>query len=288
MSIVWFYALGSVALISCISLVGAFTLSRDERWLENRVGDLVSMAAGVLLGSAVVHLLPEAFERLGNGLRLPLYFLAGFVGFFFLERYLWAHHHGLEGEPPHPLGGHHHGGHHETHTHAAAVGTGVGTGDAGDTPVHPLVTLNLIGDGIHNFIDGMLIAAAFLIDPGLGVVTAVAIMLHELPQEIGDFAVLVHGGLSPKRALFFNFLSASMALGGAFLALMIGTRVEGFVEVLIPVAAGNFLYVAAADLIPELHRSHSKGGVRHIIIFLLGLGIMIALRVLWRTFGVEV
>lgn len=274
---IWIYALGSVALISTVSLAGALTLVRDTSWLERRVGDLVSMAAGVLLGGAVIHLLPHGFERLGGGLELPLYFLLGFVGFFFLERYLWAHHHGVDGGHDHSL--HAHGHHLRAHTDSDA--------EEGEEPghVHPVIVLNLLGDGIHNFIDGMLIAAAYIVDPGLGVVTAVAVLLHEVPQEIGDFAILVQGGLRPRKALLFNFISATMALAGAALALTIGARSVGFADVLIPVAAGNFLYIAAADLIPELHRSHRDGGFRHLVIFLAALGVMIALRVVLGSAG---
>jgi zinc and cadmium transporter len=236
--------------------VGLVTLSRREAVLQRRLPLLVSLAAGVLLGGAVLHLLPEAVEALGPGLRLPLLFLAGFLSFFVLERYLWFHHHGPAGERP-------------------------GHGLEVDCPhPHPVVVMNLVGDAVHNLIDGMAIGAAYLIDPGAGVATTLAIALHEIPQEIGDFAVLVHGGLGVRRALFLNLASALVAVVGTVVALVLGQLVDGFAAMLLPVTAGSFLYIAAADLIPEIHRhdDRSRAAAQAVYLF-AGVAVTLLLRV---------
>lgn len=259
-------ALVSVTLVSALSLVGIVAISRRREVLQRRLPLLVSLAAGVLVGGAVLHLLPEAMEALGPGLRLPGYFLVGFLGFFVLERYLWFHHHGPEAEPAGPRA--HRPGH----------------GLAEDCPdPHPVVVMNLVGDGVHNLIDGMAIGAAYLVDPAAGVATTLAIILHEIPQEIGDFAILVHGGLSVRRALLLNLLSALVAVVGTGVALVVGQAVDGFSAALLPITAGSFLYIAAADLIPEIHRHRDRslaaaqglflfGGVAISLLLKVGLG----------------
>lgn len=257
-------ALLGVTLVSAISLIGLIAVSRRHEVLARRLPLLVSLAAGVLLGGAVFHLLPEAVEALGTGLRLPGLFLVGFLGFFVLERYLWFHHHGpasgaLEPRVPHRPG----------------------HGLADDCPdPHPVVVMNLVGDAVHNLIDGMAIGAAFLIDPAVGLATTLAIALHEIPQEIGDFAVLVQGGLSVRRALLLNLLSACAAIVGTIVALALGGSVEWFSAALLPVTAGSFLYIAAADLIPEIHRHRDRSLAFAQGLFLFGgVGITFALRV---------
>lgn len=259
-----FNALVAVVLVSLISLVGVVTLSRDPTVLRRRLPLLVSLAAGFLVGGAMLHLLPEAMEALGTGLRLPLLFLGGFLGFFLLERYLWFHHHGASVPLGNPDGDPHRPGH--------------GLEEDCAEP-HPVVIMNLVGDAAHNLIDGMAIGAAFLIDPAAGVATTVAIALHEIPQEIGDFAVLVHGGLTVRRALLFNFLSALVAVVGVGVALVVGARVDGFSAALLPITAGSFIYIAAADLIPEIHRHRDRSRAAAQVVFLfLGVGLTLLLR----------
>lgn len=259
-----FNALVAVLLVSVISLVGVVTLSRDPTVLRRRLPLLVSLAAGFLVGGAMLHLLPEAMEALGPGLRLPLLFLGGFLGFFLLERYLWFHHHGTSVPLGNPDGDPHRPGH--------------GLEEDCAEP-HPVVIMNLVGDGAHNLIDGMAIGAAFLIDPAAGVATTVAIALHEIPQEIGDFAVLVHGGLTVRRALLFNFLSALVAVAGVGVALVVGARVDGFSAALLPITAGSFIYIAAADLIPEIHRHRDRSRAAAQVVFLFaGVGLTLLLR----------
>lgn len=264
----WTEVLGSVLVVSLVSFVGVVFLSRGRAWLDRFVMYLVSLAAGVLLGGAFFHLIPEAYGMLGDSVALPLYLLLGFLGFFFLERFLWAHHHG-HGDEPLPGRGH----------EGTAVEAGRMSGGAGPR-VHPVVLMSLVGDGVHNLIDGMIIAAAYSADPRLGLVTTSAVLLHEVPQEVGEFGVLVRGGLSVGRALLLNFLSASTALVGAVAVLLVGGGSGTLVAALLPLTAGHFIYIAAADLIPELHHEHDpREAVGHAAVLVLGVVVMLALRV---------
>ena len=229
---------------------------------------MVSLAAGSLLGGAFIHLLPEAVERLGTGPLFSVYLLGGFFGFFVLEKFLWHHHHGTEHAEPV-------GERHREHAHAAEEVIGPVPEAGPEARTHPVVTMVLLGDGVHNLLDGMVIAAAYLADPGVGVVATIAVLLHEVPQELGDFGVLVHGGLSPRRALLFNFLSGTAAILGAILVLWIGSRIAGLEAALITISAASFIYIAAADLIPELHRSREpKHALPQVLMIGLGLGLM--------------
>jgi zinc and cadmium transporter len=217
---------------------------------------LVSFAVGAMLGGALLHLLPEAYERLGSGPRTGALALAGMLGFFVLEKFLhWRHQHGV------PVGADlasEHAGHH--HAHGA-----------------PLATLNLAGTVAHNLIDGAIVAAAYLASIPTGLVTTMAVILHEIPQEIGNFGVLVYGGYAPRRALLFNFLAGLVGLVGAGLALVIGQRVAGFADALLPLTAGAFLYIAGSDLIPELNLRHSypaSKSVGQLVMMVLGVAVV--------------
>ncbi len=215
------FAFLSVGAVSLISLVGIFTLGFKEERLKRINLFLVSFATGVLFGGALIHLLPEAFAELGSGLNTSLLVIFGIILFFILEKFIrWRHCH-LPTSSQH---------------------------------LHPVVVLNLLGDALHNLLDGMIIGAGFLISTPIGAATALAVIFHEIPQEIGDFGVLVHAGLSPQKALFFNFLSALSAFVGLFISLFLGHYLRGFTLILIPIAAGGFLYIAGSDLIPELQR----------------------------------
>ncbi len=231
---VLFLILISTFLVSLISFIGIFTLSLKEKILEKALFFLVSLSIGGLMGGAFLHLLPEAAEEFENG-EVFLYTLVGFFLFLIIEKIIyWRHCHKSR------------------------------------CPIHTFTYMNLIGDGIHNFTDGLIIAAGFIASPGLGIASTVAIFLHEIPQEIGDFGVLVYGGFSRKKALFFNFLTALTAiLGGVF-----GFYLLSFTEVaskfLLAFAAGGFLYIAASDLIPEIRKERDikKFFVNFGIIFL--------------------
>ena len=241
---VWIYALASVALVGLISLIGVFTLSLNEERLRKMLLFLVSFAVGALFGDVFIHLLPEAFEVLGANLRTSLFVILGFLLFFVLEKIiLWRHHYGSL----------------EKH-------------------LHPVVTMNLIGDATHNLIDGMLIGASYRVSVPIGLTTTLAIILHEIPQEIGDFGILIHGGLSVKRALGFNLLSALTAIIGAVISLIIGHHAEGYALSLLPITAGGFIYIAGPDLIPELrHEVGIATSLGQLFSILLGIGVMAAL-----------
>ena len=248
MTTAWLYTLISVFFVSLISLIGVLFLSLKINVLKKISLFFVSFAVGALLGDAFIHLLPESFERLGTGLSTSLYVILGVLIFFILEKFIrWRHCHV-------PVS--------EEHT-------------------HPFVTMNLIGDTVHNLIDGMLIGASFLVSFPIGFGTTVAIILHEIPQEIGDFSIFIHGGLSVKKALVFNFLSGLAAFLGAIVSLLIGSRIEGFGLSLLPITAGGFLYIAGSDLIPELHHDVKiKTSLWQLLSIIMGVGIMALLLLL--------
>jgi len=247
---VWIYSLVSVIAVSLISLIGVFTLALKRDTLSKILLFLVSFAVGGLFGDTFIHLLPEAFTKLGANLTTSLYIIAGILIFFILEKFIrWRHCHVPSSE-----------GH-----------------------LHPVVTLNLIGDGVHNLIDGMIIAASFSVSIPIGVATTLAVILHEIPQEIGDFGVLVHGGLPVKKALFFNFLSAITAILGALISLIIGPYIKGYTVSIIPITAGGFLYIAGSDLIPELHEGFDikiSTAVWQFVFIVLGVLVMALLALL--------
>ena len=253
-------ALLSVLAISLVSLAGVFTLSLGKARLERTIFLLVAFAVGAMLGGALLHLIPESYEALGGGPATGLLVLTGVVAFFVLEKFLhWRHQHGapeaLEGATGHVHHSHHHG------LDAAA----------------PFALVNLVGSVAHNLIDGAIVAAAYMVSIQTGVVTTLAVMLHEIPQEIGNFGVLVYGGYSPKKALLYNFIAGLGGLVGAVLVLVLGSRVDGLSDVLLPVTAGAFLYIAGSDLIPELNRRHSypaTKAVGQLVMMLLGIAVM--------------
>lgn len=212
-------------MVSLISLLGLITISLKTPFGRKTLIFMVSFSAGALLGDVFVHLLPELSSE-GLDLRLSIAILGAIVGFFILEKYLhWHHHHGR--------------------------------GEENEHSTHPLVFTNLIGDGLHNLIDGMIIAGAYLLDTKLGLATTLAVMVHEIPQEIGDFGVLVYGGLKRSRALLYNFFSGLTAVIGALVVLYFGES-ERFISVLAALAVGSFIYIAVADLIPQIHREHEQ------------------------------
>jgi zinc and cadmium transporter len=232
--------LGGLVMTS-IALIGSVTFVLETRFLERLLRPLVGLAAGSLLGGAVFHLLPEAMS--GGGQSAVLVWLAaGFTSFFAFELVLRRHHgHSLERPSRAPV------------TH-----------------------LILLADALHNFLDGLAVASAFLVDVRVGLTTWVAAAAHELPQELGDFAVLVHGGWSPRQALLLNLLSASSFLLGGLLAYAVSFSLD--VAFLLPYAAGTFIYVAAADLIPETRSARTSGeGLASFLAFLTGLALLFAL-----------
>ncbi|PIP28118.1 MAG: ZIP family metal transporter [Candidatus Moranbacteria bacterium CG23_combo_of_CG06-09_8_20_14_all_35_22] len=238
----WIYTIVSVFIISLISLVGVFALSIDQKKLYKVLIYLVSFSAGTLMGDAFLHLIPEAFENSQNTIEISFSILGGILIFFLIEKIIrWRHCHEEPCEQ-HP---------------------------------HPFSYVILIGDSIHNFIDGMIIATSFLVSVPLGIATTTAVIFHEIPQEIGDFASLIYAGFSRAKALFFNFLTALTAILGAIVILAINLNTADLTAFLVPFAAGGFIYIAGTDLIPELHKHRSfKAGFWQTIAFVLGMGLM--------------
>jgi zinc and cadmium transporter len=241
----WVAPLVAVAVISLLSLVGAITLVLKPRVLQRSLIVLISFAAGALLGDAFLHLIPEIAESPeGFTQQASLSILAGVLGFFVLEKVLHWHH---------------------AHMPSEEV-------------LHPVAITNLIGDALHNFVDGTIIAGSFLASPELGVATAVAVAVHEIPQELGDFGILIHAGLKPTKALAMNLLSALTGVAGALALLVASSFVSGLSEVLVPFTAGGFVYIASTDLLPELHREPEAGkSLVQLLGLVLGIVFMVAL-----------
>ena len=254
--IVAFTALGGV-----ISVLGAAVfLLLPDGWIQRLLSPLVSFAIGALLGAAFLALMPHAFESAGPQAahRIPLVVLAGVLGFFLLEKLvLWRHCHSHECEV--------HGAEHE---HGSPSGPN-------DSSTRAAGNLILIGDGIHNLVDGVLIAAAFLTDIHLGIVTSLAVIAHEIPQELGDFAILLHSGYSRARALLYNVLTSLTTVIGGVVAYFSLSFAQGAVPYVLAIAAASFIYIAVADLIPSLHkRPELRDTLQQVVLILLGVGII--------------
>ena len=260
-------ALASVIIVSLVSFVGIFTLSLREEALRRALGLLVSLAAGALLGDALLHLLPESFETLGSATKSGVLVLVGFLFFFVVERALHWHH--FHNEPECDEAQEHHGA-----LRHGATGTT-------QKAIQPAGYLVLISDGFHNLLDGLIIGASYLAGTEIGVATTLAVILHEIPQEVGDFGVLLHAGFARGRALFLNFLSALLAILGVVISLLLGETSAMLTLPLIPIAAGGFIYIAASDLVPELHKTRAAGAsLMQFLALLLGVYAMAALLVI--------
>ncbi len=237
--ILWILA-GTIA-ISLIAFVGLLTISLKEKLLKKLMLFLVSLSAGTLMGGAFLHLIPEAVELGSNAY---FYVLSGFILFFLIEKFLhWRHCH------------------------------------EGKCPVHTFAYMNMIGDGVHNFIDGLIIAASFVADFNIGIATTIAIAMHEIPQEMGDFGVLVYGGYSKTRALFLNFVTALTAVAGGIIGYVLSGSGYNLTPLLLPFAAGGFIYIAASDLIPEIRKEHRIRKFLPIFaVFILGIVLMAVIK----------
>jgi len=204
---------------------------------------LVAFAAGSMLGASFFDILPEAFEVFGEN--TFLYILIGILIFFIIERYIHWHHC------------------HKEHVE-----------------VQPLTYLNLIGDGVHNLIDGAIIAASFLTDPYLGVVSTIAIASHEIPQEMGDFGILIHGGMNRKKALSYNFLSALLCVIGGVITFFFASTFQVLKPILLSVAGGGFIYLALVDIVPDIHKeTDTKKMIIETIFLFLGILLMYSLTI---------
>tara|TARA_Y100000310_G_C20630848_1_gene788590 strand:- start:981 stop:1736 length:756 start_codon:yes stop_codon:yes gene_type:complete len=245
---VWIYSIISVLLVSIISIIGVVFFSVRIKTLKKVMIYMVSFSAGALFGDVFIHLLPEIAEEVGFGLNISIYVLVGIIFSFIVEKIIhWRHCH-------HP--------HDEEHNHT-------------------LATMNIFGDFVHNFIDGIIIGVSYLVSIPVGIATTVAVVLHEIPQEIGEFGVLIHSGYTRKKALFFNFIVSLSAVIGVIASLILNNSMEGVTTFMIPFAAGSFIYIAGSDLIPELHKEvELKKSIYQLISFVLGIGIMILLLLL--------
>lgn len=240
------YALTSVVLVSLFSLVGLALLALRGRLANYVIIALVSFSSGSLFGDAFIHLLPEAVRRHGFSVNISLFVLSGIAFSFFVEKVIhWRHEHTPTGE----------------------------------VHIESFAYMNLLGDGVHNFIDGAVITAAYLLDTRVGVATTFAVLLHEIPQEMSDFGVLLHGGFSRGKALLYNFITAAIALAGLVLTLALQDIASDLVTFLAPFAAGGFIYIAGADLIPQLHKEKAlKSSLMQLFFFFLGIVGMLLLR----------
>lgn len=237
------YTLGSVLIVSLISLIGVLSIIIKEKWLDKILLYFVSFAAGSFFGDVFIHLLPNAVSNT-FGINISLYVLSGIIMSFFLEKIiLWRHCHipACEGHKS------------------------------------KLSYMVLIGDTVHNFIDGLIIGASYLVDIKVGIATTLAVIFHEIPQEIGDFSILLYSGFTKVKALLFNFLSALSAFIGAILVFFVSNSIS-INPFLIPFAAGNFLYIAGSDLIPEMHKEMEiKRSLMQLACFILGILVMLLL-----------
>ncbi len=228
----------SVVIVSLVSFIGLFSLSIKIETLKKYLLFFVGLSTGTLFAAAFLHLLPETFEKIGFGVDVSLLILLGVVIFYLLEKFVHMHHEHLPGK----------------------------------TSTAHLAPMNLVADGIHNFLDGIIIAVSYLVDFSLGITTTIAVIIHEIPQEIADFGVLIYAGYTRKKALLFNFISASFAIIGAVVAFYIGVNSESFVDYMIPVAAGGFIYIAGSNLIPELQKEKEfKKSILHFLAIILGM-----------------
>lgn len=238
LDIILVYILLSTLIISLIAFNGAFTLSSNDELLRKALLVLVSLSAGTLIGGAFIHLLPEAAAV--SGPDIISFALVGFLFFFVIEKVLMWH-----------------------HCHD------------GVCDVHTFSYMNLIGDGVHSVIDGLIIAASFVVSIPLGFATTVAIASHEIPQEIADFGVLVYAGFTKKKALALNFLVALATVVGGVVGFFIASQASDIANALLPFAAGGFIYIAATDLLPEIKKETAlRKSVTTLMVFVLGIALM--------------
>jgi zinc and cadmium transporter len=234
------WILGAAVADALLGFVGVFSLWVSKQDMKKIANVLMAFAAGSLLGGAFIHLLPEALEET-DAAQVLLVALAGFVLFIFLESYVHWHH-------------------------------------CKECDIHPFSYVVMIGDGVHNFLGGLVLAASFLVSIPLGIATIVAIIAHEFPQQLGIFGVMVKGGIERNKAIIYSFLAQSTIIPGAIVGYFLAGTAGWIVPLLIPFAAGNFIYIAAADLIPEMHRSQGWSGMKNIALFFLGIALMWALK----------
>ncbi len=240
------WIVGASLLSGVIALLLALGLLKGKLWSHERSHLFLSFAAGTLMSVAFLDLLPESIEAAEEAAgghvadSVMLFALAGFLAFFTIEKLiLWYHCH-------------------EEHC-----------------DVHTSSSMVLLGDALHNFLDGVAIAVAFMVSVPVGIATTIAVFVHEIPQEVADFSVLLSSGMSPKRAIGYNILSALASLAGAVLTYYFASSIEGIVPFLMAITAGGFIYIAAADILPEIHKERGrKQLVRQLLVFMTGCAVI--------------
>lgn len=246
--IIWIYTIVSVLIVSATSLVGIITIGLNIDRLKRVVLVLVALSAGALFGDVFFHLIPGVFNETEDPIKMGWYIASGILLFFVLEKFL-----------------------HWRHSHEAHKCEGPNC----EEPIKPLGSLILVSDGLHNLIDGLVIGAAYLISLPVGIATTIAVIFHEIPQEIGDFGILIHSGFSKVKALLYNLASSLLSVIGAVVALALGSRLDNSVVLISAFAIGGFLYIAGSDLVPELNKTSTiKGTIRQFSAMFLGIFIM--------------
>jgi len=250
------YALGSVIVVSLVSVFAIIPFLVKKKIPDNVLLLLLSLSVGALLGGVFLHFLPEIVEE-GYSLFTGLFIIIGFFILFLVEKFIHYHHHYKNSAKHHQTIG-------QGHAHAHA---------------YHLAPINLIGDGLHNFLDGLLIASSYVISIPLGLATTISVISHEVPQELADFGVLLYSGWSKLKAVIFNLISATTAIVGAIIGFFLADKTPHFANFIIPFAAGNFLYIAAVNLVPELHRKHKiLDTILHLSAIAVGVAIMFFIR----------
>ncbi len=266
-----------IFLIGCVSLVGVFMISLKEKTLDNILFILVAFATGTIIATALFDLIPEALRSLDelNSKRiivdqsfLFISIIMGFVTFFIIERFIyWFHGHAHEADDKLVC--------YEKLLDSDKIAEEVKPKEG---TVKSYVLLNLVGDGVHNALDGIVIMVAFLTSIPIGIIVTLAVFFHELPQEIGDFGILVYGGLTKRKALIFNFLSALVALLGGVIAYFLSGMIGAFNLFFLAFSGGGFLYIGCTELMPELIKQKDlKKSVIQAFIFLGGIVVIVVL-----------
>lgn len=248
--ITFLWSLVATIIVSLISLIGVFFIRFKGKTMQRVVLFLVYMSIGALFGDTFIHLLPESYATIQPSTYVAYGIIGGLLIFFLLEKILkWRHSHNVTET------------HHDDHV---------------DLPgIEPFAYSVIFGDALHNFIDGLLIAASFIIDVRTGIATTVAVIAHEIPQELGNYAALLHAGMRRSQALLWNFLSALTAIIGALIPFILSGNHEKFVQFLLPITAGGFIYVAGTDLLPELKdRTRLRDTLAQVSAIIIGVGIM--------------
>lgn len=242
MASIWFSAILSSFLISIISLVGVVFAPIKLEKLRKILVYFISFSAGALLGGAFYHLIPKIIEEVGFNFTTSSLLIGGILLFFILEKVVHWHHTLIPYCKEH---------------------------------VHPLAIMSLVGGSFHNFLDGLIIGASFLISIPIGITISVVVALHKIPKEMGWFGILVHGGFSKRKALAFNYISSLFTIVGTFVALIVSNFIENIQFIIIPISVGGFIYLAGSNLIPELHKEVGLGkAILQVITLLAGLGVM--------------